>query len=124
MQLVVECYHLGLQNLLPIIIGQILFYYFNSWTSFVAEFTVLLCMKIADNDQKQVCNSSGTISSKVTFPRSDSSQQKDSGKPHWRWWCYQICGHSILLFIRAVQINLKRIGDKQYYKKGGSSSKF
>ena len=37
-------------------------------------------------DQKQACNSSGTISSKVTFPRtrSDSSQQKDYGKPHWR----------------------------------------
>ena len=55
-------------------------------------------MKIADNDQKQACNSSGTISSKVTFPRSrsDSSQQKDFGKPHWRWWCYQICGHTFI----------------------------
>lgn len=31
---------------------------------------------------------------------------------------------AILLFISAVQINLKRIGDRQYYKKGGPSSKF
>ena len=69
-------------------------------------------MKIANNDQKQAFNSSGTISSKVTFPRSrsDSSQQKDSGNHIGDDGATK--HKAILLFIRAVQIDLKIIGDR------------